>query len=127
MLKETIKYTDFNGVEREEDFYFNLTKAEITEMEMSVDGGLVERINKIVQAKDAKEIVKIFKTIVLDAYGEKSADGRRFIKTPELREAFSQTMAYSNLFMELATNDVKAAAFIKGIMPKEATTIQPIK
>nr|DAQ67649.1 MAG TPA: hypothetical protein [Caudoviricetes sp.] len=127
MLKETIKYTDFNGVEREEDFYFNLTKAEITEMEMSVDGGLVERINKIVQAKDAKEIVKIFKTIVLDAYGEKSADGRRFIKTPELREAFSQTMAYSNLFMELATNDVKAAAFIKGIMPKEATAIQPIK
>ena len=127
MLKETIKYTDFNGVEREEDFYFNLTKAEITEMEMSVDGGLVERINKIVQAKDSKEIVKIFKTIVLDAYGEKSADGRRFIKTPELREAFSQTMAYSNLFMELATNDVKAAAFIKGIMPKEATAIQPIK
>ena len=127
MLKETIKYTDFNGVEREEDFYFNLTKAEITEMEMSVDGGLVVRINKIVQAKDAKEIVKIFKTIVLDAYGEKSADGRRFIKTPELREAFSQTMAYSNLFMELATNDVKAAAFIKGIMPKEATAIQPIK
>lgn len=127
MLKETIKYTDFNGVEREEDFYFNLTKAEITEMEMSVDGGLVERINKIVQAKDAKEIVKIFKTIVLDAYGEKSADGRRFIKTPELREAFSQTMAYSNLFMELATNDVKAAAFIKGIMPKEATAIQPVK
>lgn len=127
MLKETIKYTDFNGVEREEDFYFNLTKAEITEMEMSVDGGLVERINKIVQAKDAKEIVKIFKTIVLDAYGEKSADGRRFIKTPELREAFSQTMAYSNLFMELATNDIKAAAFIKGIMPKEATAIQPIK
>lgn len=127
MLKETIKYTDFNGVEREEDFYFNLTKAEITEMEMSVDGGLVERINKIIQAKDAKEIVKIFKTIVLDAYGEKSADGRRFIKTPELREAFSQTMAYSNLFMELATNDVKAAAFIKGIMPKEATAIQPIK
>ena len=94
---------------------------------MSVDGGLVVRINKIVQAKDAKEIVKIFKTIVLDAYGEKSADGRRFIKTPELREAFSQTMAYSNLFMELATNDVKAAAFIKGIMPKEATAIQPIK
>lgn len=127
MLKETIKYTDFNGVEREEDFYFNLTKAEITEMEMSVDGGLVERINKIVQAKDAKEIVKIFKTIVLDAYGEKSADGRRFIKTPELREAFSQTMAYSNLFMELATNDVKAAAFIKGIMPKESPAIQPIK
>lgn len=127
MLKETIKYTDFNGVEREEDFYFNLTKAEITEMEMSVDGGLVERINKIVQAKDAKEIVKIFKTIVLDAYGEKSADGRRFIKTPELREAFSQTMAYSNLFMELATNDVKAAAFIKGIMPKETPAIQPIK
>lgn len=127
MLKETIKYTDFNGVEREEDFYFNLTKAEITEMEMSVDGGLVERINKIVQAKDAKEIVKIFKTIVLDAYGEKSADGRRFIKTPELREAFSQTMAYSNLFMELATNDVKAAAFIKGIMPKETPAMQPIK
>ena len=80
MLKKTITYTDYNGVERKEDFYFNLTKAELMEMEMSTEGGLAERIQKVVDTKDVPSIIKIFKDLVLKAYGEKSADGKRFIK-----------------------------------------------
>lgn len=117
MLKKTIKYNDFNGVEREEDFYFNLTKAELMEMELSVDGGFVERLNKIVSAKNAPEIIKEFKKIILNAYGEKSPDGKRFIKSKELTEAFEQTEAYSNLFIELATNADEAAKFINAVVP----------
>lgn len=119
MLKKTITYTDYNGQERTEDFYFNLNKAEIMEMEMSTAGGLAENIQKIVSAKDAPAIIKIFKDLVLRAYGEKSADGKRFIKNDELREAFSQTEAYSELFMQLATDDDEAAKFINGIVPSD--------
>ena len=118
MLKKTITYTDFNGMERSEDFYFNLTKAEIMEMEMSTVGGLSEMIQRIIAAQDTPSIIKIFKDLVLKSYGEKSADGKRFIKTPEITEAFSQTEAYSVLFMELATNADAAAAFVNGIIPK---------
>ena len=117
MLKKTITYTDYNGIERTEDFYFNLTKAEIMEMEMSTTGGLAESIQRIVAAQDAPAIIKIFKDLVLKAYGEKSPDGRRFIKSKEITEAFSQTEAYSILFMELATDDKAAANFVNGILP----------
>lgn len=119
MLKKTITYTDYNGQERTEDFYFNLNKAEIMEMEMSTAGGLAENIQKIVSAQDAPAIIKIFKDLVLRAYGEKSADGRRFIKNDKLREAFSQTEAYSELFMQLATDADEAAKFINGIVPSD--------
>ena len=117
MLKETIKYTDYNGVAREEDFYFNLTKAEIMEMELSTSGGLVEMIEKIVKTQDHPSIVKIFKELVLKAYGEKSPDGKRFIKSEELSTAFAQTEAYSELFMKLATNADAASKFVNGIIP----------
>lgn len=117
MLKKTMTYIDYNGLTRTEDFYFNLTQAEITEMELSVDGGLVEMINRITAAKDGKQIIAMFKDIVLRAYGEKSPDGRRFIKTQEIRDAFAQTEAYSDLFMELATDASAAAAFVNGIIP----------
>ena len=123
MLKKTIEYIDYNGTKREEDFYFNLTKAELMEMEMSTAGGLAEMIENIVKAQDAPAIIKIFKDLVLKAYGEKSADGKHFIKVNDagvpLSIAFSQTEAYSNLFMELATDEKKAAEFINGIVPKE--------
>ena len=121
MLKKTIDYTDYNGVERKEDFYFNLTKAEIMEMEMSTVGGLAEMIEKIVSTQDTVAIIKIFKDLVLRAYGEKSADGKRFIKSKELSDAFSQTEAYSNLFMELSTDSDAAAAFINGIVPADVS------
>lgn len=120
MLKKTITYTDYNGSKRTEDFYFNLTKAEITQMEMSMNGGLSKMIEKIVQTNDMKRIVEIFKDLILKAYGEKSNDGKRFIKNQEIREAFSQTEAYSELFMELATDPNAATAFINGIIPANA-------
>lgn len=119
MLKKTVTYTDYNGVQRTEDFYFNLSKAEIAEMELSVDGGLASMLEKIVASKDNKQIVAMFKDIVLKSYGEKSADGRRFVKSPEISEAFSQTEAYVEIFMELAMNEGAAADFVNGIVPKE--------
>ena len=119
MLKKTITYTDYNGNERTEDFYFNLTKAEIMEMEMSTTGGFAEMISKVVAAQDAPAIIAIFKKMVLKAYGEKSPDGKRFIKSDELREAFEQTEAYSQLFMELATDADAASKFVNGIVPAD--------
>ena len=127
MLKKTITYTDYNGNERTEDFYFNLTEAEIMEMEMSTVGGLSESIPKIVAAQDAPSIIKIFKDLVLKAYGVKSADGKRFIKNSAIREEFEQTEAYSKLFMELATDADAAAEFVNGIVPaaKKQPSIAP--
>ena len=117
MLKKTITYTDYNSVERTEDFYFNLTKAELMEMELFEEGGYTAMAKKIVDAKDTTQLAKLFKDLVLKAYGIKSPDGRRFIKSDELREEFTQTEAYSEIFMELATDDKKAAEFVNGIIP----------
>ena len=120
MLKKNIKYVDYDGNDRAEDFYFNLNKAEIVELELGTTGGLTKTLEKIVQEKDNKRIVEYFKAIILKAYGEKSADGRRFIKSQELRDSFEQTEAYSELFMELASDAKMAAEFINGVLPKEA-------
>lgn len=120
MLKKTIKFTDYNGVEREEEHYFNLTKAEITEMELSIEGGLAEYIRRIISAQSSPEIVKLFKQLIFKAYGQKSADGRRFVKSDELSLEFSQTEAYSILFMELASDADAAAEFVNGIIPEDA-------
>lgn len=117
MHKEHIVYTDYNGVKREEDFYFNLTKAEVMEMEMSEVGGMAEMIKKIVAAKDAPAIIKVFKEMILKAYGEKSPDGKRFIKSEEISNAFAQTEAYSELFMKLVSDEDEAAKFINSIIP----------
>lgn len=117
MLKKTVKYVDYNGVERTEDFYFNLSKAEVAEMEMSVEGGFSAMLQELVNSKNNVRIVQIFKDMVLKAYGEKSPDGRRFVKSKEISEAFAQTEAYSEIFMELALNEEAAAAFVNGIMP----------
>lgn len=125
MLKKTIAYIDYNGTTRKEDFYFNLTQAEVTELEVSVEGGLVEMINRIVAAQNGKVIIETFKDIILRAYGEKSPDGRRFIKNQEVRDAFAQTEAYSNLFMELATDAKAASEFVNGIVPPKAEKAAP--
>lgn len=121
MLKKTITYTDYNGSERTENFYFNLTKAEIMEMELTAEGGLSAMIEDVVAAKDTPTIIKVFKDLVLKAYGEKSLDGRQFMKEDEngrpLANKFKQTEAYSQLFMELATDDKAAAEFVNGIIP----------
>ena len=119
MLKRTITYTDYNGVERTEDFYFNLNKAELMEMELGTEGGMADMISRIVSAQDTPSIIKIFKKLLLKAYGEKSPDGKRFIKSDELSDSFSQTEAYSILFMELATNAEAASSFVNGIIPSD--------
>ena len=119
MLKETMTYTDFNGIERTEDFYFNLTEAEVMEMELSTTGGMAEMIQKIVAANDTPSILKIFKDLVLKAYGVKSPDGKQHIKNDKVREEFAQSQAYSDLFMRLATDADAAAKFVNGIMPKK--------
>lgn len=122
MLKKTISYTDYNDIPRVEDFYFNLTEAELTDMELSVVGGLEAMLKKIIDTKDVPSIVKIFKELICKSYGEKSADGRRFMKEDAdghpLYVNFTQTEAYSKLYMELATDADAAAAFVNGIMPK---------
>lgn len=117
MLEKVIKYKDFDGNDREETFRFNLTEAEVVEMQYSEAGGLEKFIHNVVAAQDQPRLIKLFKDLVLRAYGEKSMDGRRFIKNQELRDGFSQTEAYSKLFMELATDADAAAKFVNGIMP----------
>lgn len=121
MLKKTITYTDYNGVERTEDFYFNLSKAELAEMELSTSGGYTEMLTKIIKAQDRTTLIAIFKDFIMKSYGVKSPDGRRFIKNDEVREEFAQTEAYSILFMELATDDNKAVEFVNGILPADLT------
>ncbi len=117
MLKKTVTYTDYDGEKRTEDFYFNLNRAEVTEMQLSTEGGMEKMLKKIIDSRDGKRIIEVFKDIVLRAYGEKSGDGKRFIKTQELRDAFEQTEAYVEIFMELATDADAAAAFVRGILP----------
>ena len=121
MLKKTITYTDYNGVERTEDFYFNLTQAEVVEMEMGTTGSFSEMLKRIINAKELPTLIAIFKDIVLKAYGQKSIDGKRFIKSKEIANEFEQNPAYSVLFMELATDADAASDFVKGILPAEAT------
>lgn len=119
MLKKTITYKDYNGVEHTEDFYFNLNKAEITELEMSKNGGMSGLIEQIINTRDNAKIVQIFKEIILMSYGQKSIDGKRFIKSDALREEFEQSEAYSELFMELATDADAGAKFINAIIPAQ--------
>lgn len=119
MLKKIITYTDYNNVERTEPFYFNLSKAELMEMELGVTGGMTEMLDKIIAAKDAPSLMKTFKEMIMKAYGVKSDDGKRLIKSEELSIAFTQTDAYSVLFMELITDDKAAADFVNGIIPNE--------
>ena len=119
MLKKLIKYTDYDGRERAENFYFYMSKAELMEMELGSIGGMQNLIQLIIEKQDIPKIMDAFKMIILKSYGEKSPDGRRFIKSEELSKAFSQTEAYSNLYMELITDAEAAAAFINGIVPED--------
>ena len=124
MYKKSIKYVDYDGNEREEDFYFNINKAELAEMELSTSGGLEKMITRIINEKDNREIVKLFKQLITMSYGKKSDDGRRFIKSPELSKEFTETEAFSELFMELAGDADAAAAFVNGIVPSVPGTAE---
>ena len=122
MLKKTMTYIDYEGVQRTESFYFNLTKAEIVEMEYDVEGGLQKMLEEVSEKLDGKKIMAFVKKIILKAYGEKSADGKRFIKSEELSQAFAQTEAYSDLYIELVTDAKALAEFINAIVPKVEKT-----
>lgn len=117
MLKKIYTYTDYNGVTRTETFYFHFTEAEILDMEMSAEGGFAERVQKIIDAKDQSALMKVIKNFVIDAYGVKSDDGRRFIKNEEVKTAFVESPAFSDIFMDMVTNDELAAEFVNGVIP----------
>lgn len=119
MITKEITYTDYNGQERTEKYQFNFTKAELTEMELSVNGGLSAMMERIKETDDRPELMRIFKELILKAYGVKSADGKRFVKSDELRTEFSQTEAYSELYMELVTNTKSAINFFNGLIPND--------
>lgn len=119
MYKKVIKYTDYNGVDREETFYFNLNKAELVKWEGSTSGGMKALYDQIVQTEDKEALIGLFETIIQRSYGEKSVDGKRFMKSPEILANFISTEAYSNLFMELASDDKAATDFMNGIMPAD--------
>lgn len=117
MFTKTITYIDYDGNKRTEDFLFNLSKAEIIRMEFSETGGMEKMINKIIAEQDNKKLMNLFENIILEAYGEKSADGKRFIKSEELSTNFKQTEAYSELLVELLSNEAAATEFINKIIP----------
>ena len=119
MIKKTVTYTDYNGIERKEDHYFNLSEAELVDMQMNEAGGLGELIQKVTDARDDVKIYNIFKDLVYLAYGKKSADGKRFIKSKEVKDEFLESEAYSVIFMELMQNEEAAAAFVNGIIPQK--------
>lgn len=119
MLKRNITYTDFDGNEVTETFYFNISKPELIEMEVDVDGGMAKMLERIIAANSSKEIIQTFKKIILASYGVRSEDGKRFIKNEQLREEFSQMAAYHQLFLDLSMNSEAAADFIKGVIPQD--------
>lgn len=122
MLKKVVTYTDFDGNERTEELLFHLSKSELMEMQFNEAGGLEQKLRSIIQQLNGKEMIKTFKELILNSYGEKSPDGKRFIKNDEIRSAFEQTTAYDELFMELILDSEKMAAFIKGIMPEDLSS-----
>lgn len=117
MIKKTVTYTDFDGNERTEDFYFHLTEQELTEWELSVDGGLSGVLTRIINSKDNKKIIEIFKDLLIRSYGVKTPDGRGFIKNEEVLNNFKYTQAFSDIYMELATDDKAASEFVNGVIP----------
>lgn len=119
MIKHTIVYTDFDGKEQTEDAYFNLSKIELMEMDIESNGSLGDKIKEIVSQENIKEIYAFFKTLIVKAYGKKSSDGRRFIKSPEMVAEFLETNAYEALIFELISNEEKAATFVNAMIAIE--------
>ena len=119
MIKKTVTYKDLNGTERTESFYFHYYESEILEMELSVDGGFAERIQRIIEAKDQPTLIRVIKKFVLDAYGVKSDDGKQFIKNDAVRDSFKQCPAFSKIFMDLVLDDKLASEFVNGVVPED--------
>lgn len=118
MLKKTITYTDYDGMERTEDFWFNLSKTELTKLDAELPGGVLGVLRKIIDKKDRKALVDFIETLILRSYGEKTLDGKRFVKTPEMAEEFMQTPAYDELFMIILSDTDSQTSFINGVIPQ---------
>ena len=118
MLKKTITYTDYDGMERTEDFWFNLSKTELTKLDAELPGGVLGVLRKIIDKKDRKALVDFIETLILRSYGEKTLDGKRFVKTPEMAEEFMQTPAYDELFMSILSDIDSQTSFINGVIPQ---------
>lgn len=118
MLKKTITYTDYDGMERTEDFWFNLSKTELTKLDAELPGGVLGVLRKIIDKKDRKALVDFIETLILRSYGEKTLDGKRFVKTPEMAEEFMQTPAYDELFMSILSDTDSQTNFINGVIPQ---------
>lgn len=119
MIKWPITYTDYNGETRTEEFYFNLSKPEIMELQLNANGAYGAYLKRIIQERDGKEMAKVYRELITKAYGEKTDDGRRFVKSKELTDAFMQTEAYSELYMELFTDMKACEKFFNGVFPKD--------
>lgn len=125
LTTKTITYTDYNGVERTEKFYFNLTQAELLEMELSTPDGLEKELRAIIDSNDNRALINKVKEFMLKAYGVKSDDGKRLVKNEEVRDAFCQSEAYSKILMELLTDEKACAAFFNSIVPSTAAAPIP--
>lgn len=119
MFKKTVEYTDFNGETVSEDLYFHLSEVELIEMELSVDGGLSAKLEKMITTANSREIVAYVKELILDSYGERSEDGKRFIKNDEVREAFAQSQAFSTILFELLQGEDAASKFVNALLPPD--------
>lgn len=119
MLKKTITYTDYNGLERTEDYYFNISRSELAVMNYNENGGFTERLQSMLNAKNSKAIIDVVQSLIEMSYGIKSQDGRRFIKGKEVFDEFKQSPAYSIFLMDLLTNSDSAEEFVKGILPSD--------
>ena len=127
MFKKEMTYTDYNGTERTETFYFNLDERDITKMELSTAGGLDTYIKRISAEQDLPKIIELFEQLIDASYGVKSDDGKYFVKDKEALLKFKSTQAYSDLYMELATDADKAAEFINNITPNKPAEPQDHK
>lgn len=125
MHKETITYNDLNGVQRTEDFYFDLSKPEIVKMQASAKGGYDVQLRSIAADMNGAKIMEFFENFITKSYGEKSEDGRRFMKSEEISRSFMETPAYEVLFEKLVTNDKYAADFVNAVMRSKGNAAAP--
>lgn len=119
MLKKTITYTDFDGNERTEDFYFNLSKSELILLETTTPGGYVAMLQRIIDSKDNIELMNVFTDLIKKSYGVKSDDGKHFVKNEKYLDEFLSSAAFDQMFTEFFTTEDAAAEFAKGIIPKQ--------
>lgn len=122
MVRREIKFTDFNGKSQTEVGYFNINKAELGKLQMRHNGTYLDYLKLLSERKKVEEMYNFVYELILDSYGEKDPEGRKFIKTPEMRTDFEQSLAFSEMIVDLVSNPDDLANFVKGIMPPDLVT-----